>query len=90
MAVYGGNEKDTWEELSQGAVRLLYASVADRVIFPIQDLLCFGNDTRLNTPGVAQGNWGFRITEEQLRGLSADAFMEYAKLFGRYTPKTES
>ena len=90
MAVYGGNEKDTWEELSQGAVRLLYASVADRVIFPIQDLLCFGNDTRLNTPGVAQGNWGFRITEEQLRGLSTAAFMEYAKLFGRYTAETES
>ena len=89
MALYSGNEGRTWEIISQGAVRTLYASVADRVIFPIQDLLCFGNDTRLNTPGIAQGNWGFRITKEQLSGLSAPCFMEYAELFGRYSKEEE-
>ena len=89
MALYSGNENRSWEAISQGAVRALYASVANYVIFPIQDLLCFGNDTRLNTPGVAKGNWGFRITKNQLLDLNPSHFMEYAKLFGRYS-ETES
>lgn len=90
MALYSGNENRTWEAISQGAVRALYASVADTVIFPIQDLLCFGNDTRMNTPGVASGNWGFRIAKEQLFGLNPSHFMEYALLFGRFSPTQEA
>ncbi len=89
VAVYAGEENGNRDSISQGAIRALYASVADRVIFPIQDLMGFGNDTRLNTPGVAKGNWGFRITQEQLDALDAAKFMEYAKVFGRYKEEKE-
>ena len=46
----------------EAAIRALLMSRADTVIFPIQDLLGFGADTRINTPGRAEGNWRYRIT----------------------------
>ncbi len=44
----------------------LLMSQAGLVIFPVQDLLGYGADTRINTPGRAVGNWAYRITENQL------------------------
>ena len=50
-------------------MRVLLSSSASKVIFPIQDIFGFGCDTRMNTPGVASGNWAYRITVEQLMAL---------------------
>jgi len=36
-------------------------SVADTVIFPVQDILGLGADARMNTPGVAENNWRWRM-----------------------------
>ena len=83
LLAYIGEEGKTWEQACRTVVRQLYASVADRVIFPIQDLLCFGNDTRMNTPGLAAGNWGFRITKEQLFSLDTSHFYKLSDLYGR-------
>ena len=47
----------------------MLASRARAVIIPVQDLLIFGSDTRMNTPGVAAGNWRYRITEDNLSQL---------------------
>lgn len=47
-------------------IRGMLASRARAVIIPVQDLLCFGRDTRMNIPGVATGNWRYRITEDNL------------------------
>lgn len=38
-------------------------------IFPVQDLLELGSEGRFNTPGSAQGNWTWRMTEAQLAKL---------------------
>ncbi len=61
----------------------LYASHADLVIFPVQDLLFFGEDTRINTPGRAEGNWGFRITEEQLSSIDVSFYKALSERYGR-------
>ena len=63
--------------------RTMYASHAGILIFPIQDLLRFGCDTRLNTPGTAENNWAFRVTKEQLAGIDTTAFHALAALYGR-------
>ena len=52
-------------------------------MLPIQDLLLYGSDTRLNTPGKCNGNWGFRITEEQLKEIDKDKFVKWNTLYGR-------
>ncbi|MGI9189985.1 MAG: 4-alpha-glucanotransferase [Longimicrobiaceae bacterium] len=42
-------------------IRLLSRSTARWVIVPLQDLLALGSEARMNTPGVAAGNWGWRL-----------------------------
>ena len=60
------------------------ASQAETAIFPAQDLLELGTEARMNFPGMAKGNWGWRLkngalTQElaqRLRSLT----MEYGRL----------
>ena len=35
-------------------------------IYPIQDLLLLGNESRMNTPGTTENNWKFKFTWEEL------------------------
>ncbi|MDE7167550.1 MAG: 4-alpha-glucanotransferase [Clostridia bacterium] len=39
------------------------ASKANLAVLPIQDLLGMGDESRMNTPSVATGNWKFRLKE---------------------------
>ena len=50
-------------ELHWRFVHMLYRSAARLAIVPMQDLLGFGDDARLNIPGQAEGNWKWRATE---------------------------
>jgi 4-alpha-glucanotransferase len=47
-------------------IRTLMASVADTVIFPLQDLLGVGSEGRMNFPGTSSGNWRWRYRAEEL------------------------
>lgn len=70
MLDYCGFSGGDWGGATPLLLRCIFASVSDLAIIPIQDFLMYGSDTRLNTPGVAEGNWSYRVTKEQL--LSAD------------------
>ena len=50
------NERWPWP-----LVRSALASVACLAVVPMQDLLGLGSDHRMNVPGVADGNWGWRF-----------------------------
>jgi 4-alpha-glucanotransferase len=54
------------EDINWVFIRTLMESVADTVIFPIQDVLGFGSEARMNTPGTATGNWRWRLPGERL------------------------
>jgi len=43
--------------------REAWASVAELAVAPMQDLLGLDSQARMNTPGVARGNWGWRMRE---------------------------
>jgi 4-alpha-glucanotransferase len=47
-------------------IRTLMASVADTVIFPLQDALGIGSEGRMNLPGTSSGNWRWRYRAEEL------------------------
>ncbi|MCC7446469.1 MAG: 4-alpha-glucanotransferase, partial [Anaerolineae bacterium] len=47
-------------------IRLAMMSVSHTAIFPLQDVLGFGADTRMNLPGRPYGNWAWRFTTEWL------------------------
>ena len=41
-------------------VRLALASTARLAVVPAQDLLGLGSESRMNTPGTAEGNWAWQ------------------------------
>jgi len=44
-----------------------WASAAHTAIVPMQDVLGLNSDARMNTPGVATGNWDWRFSWSQIR-----------------------
>lgn len=64
-------------------IRLAYSSVARYAVFPLQDVLSLGSEARMNTPGAAEGNWSWRLTEGQLGTWVAPALAEMAVTYGR-------
>lgn len=83
MLSYCGYENEDWEKGYNNMLKTIFMSHSDIVIFPIQDLLGYGSDTRLNTPGTAKGNWQFRITYEQLNSIDKEKFKNYNRIYGR-------
>jgi 4-alpha-glucanotransferase len=61
----------------------MLSSSAGLVIMPIQDLLGYGTDTRLNTPGKAEGNWAYRITKDQLDSIDRKRFKRLNEIYSR-------
>ena len=45
-------------------IRAAMQSPAHTAIIPLQDFLVLGPDARMNTPGEAEGNWGWRVRSE--------------------------
>jgi 4-alpha-glucanotransferase len=76
---YLGNPTDA----VTGAIRTLMMSAAGTVIFPVQDLLGYGADTRINTPGNPHGNWRYRITDEQLNSIDLEKFAYMNRIYAR-------
>lgn len=74
MLEYCGFEDKNWDRCYDSIIRTMFRSHANTVILPIQDLLKFGSDTRLNRPGEATGNWTYRITKEQLDTIDKEFY----------------
>ena len=64
-------------------LRTAFSSVARWAIAPVQDILGLGRDARMNTPGVAEGNWTWRLQAGQLGEQSQQAVLRLAQFYGR-------
>jgi 4-alpha-glucanotransferase len=53
-------------EAAPALMRLAWSSTAALSLAPLADLLNLGAEARMNVPGRAEGNWGWRCTEEML------------------------
>ena len=80
---YAGADGKDWNEACKALIRTVMESSADICILPVQDLLGYGADTRMNTPGTSDKNWSYRITREQLLSLSPEKFRQLNRLYGR-------
>lgn len=80
---YCGYTGDLHGNYGDSIIRTLFSSGAGLVMLPIQDLLMFGNDTRINIPGKSDGNWEFRITEENLKSIDAEKYKSLNRLYCR-------
>ena len=68
-------------------IRTVLMSVADTAIFPLQDLLRLGSEARMNIPGNAFGNWGWRFTWDMVDHDLAGHIRDQIECYGRCNPK---
>jgi len=52
----------------------------------LQDVLNLGAEARMNVPGRAEGNWGWRCTQEMLSDRAFDWLRELTKNSNRLEP----
>ena len=69
--------------------RLLWTSVANTVIMPVQDLLGLGASARMNIPGRAGGNWGWRLKPNQLDNQLSAELHSLGSMTGRLSKPAE-
>lgn len=70
-------------DIPAAMLRLAYSSVADMVIFQMQDILELDNSARMNQPSTLGGNWRWRITKDQITKETAEYLRKLAETFGR-------
>ena len=81
------------EDASWDMIRSAYRSVSPLVITPVQDYLGLGSEARFNEPGIAEGNWQWRLSFDQLQHLHSNCgsyLLEQAKITGRIDSELKS
>jgi 4-alpha-glucanotransferase len=73
----------TNREIVWAMIRAALASPANTAIIPAQDLLELGSEARMNFPGIAKGNWGWRLKDGALTGKLAQRLRRLTVEHGR-------
>jgi len=71
------------EEVHWELIRLLMMSVANTVIFPMQDILGLGQEARMNRPATLKGNWQWRLVPDLLTADLTNRLLEMTEMYGR-------
>jgi 4-alpha-glucanotransferase len=69
--------------ISWAVIRAAWASPANTAIAQIQDFLELDSHARINFPGIAEGNWGWRLRSGALSDKLCDEMRELTELYGR-------
>jgi 4-alpha-glucanotransferase len=69
-------------------MRALSQSVANTVIFPLQDVLGLGGAHRMNTPGVATGCWAWRFDWSDVDHTHSPQLLAMTQAHGRCAGRT--
>ena len=71
------------DNVAEALIRMALGSVAVLCVIPMQDYLNLGGDGRMNMPGVAGGNWGWRMPALADSMDLADRMRRLAGIYGR-------
>ena len=71
------------DEIHWDAIRGAWSSVACMAISPVQDFLGLGSEARINTPGVAAGNWQWRLKHGVLTDELAERIAKLTRVYSR-------
>lgn len=69
--------------LHKKLIRLVYQSVGKIAIIPMQDILGFGTEARMNYPSTIKGNWMWRMKKSGLKKKLAVRLEKIASPYGR-------
>jgi 4-alpha-glucanotransferase len=84
---FANRQDDDASIFHQDLIYLALSSASNLVILPMQDVLGFGNDCRMNTPGTTSNNWQWRCAERFINEGVATWLHEHTRLFGRIPPQ---
>lgn len=71
------------QEIQWDMMRAISASVADLVIFTMQDVLGLSSDHRMNLPGHSEGSWVWRFSWDQLQPVHTQKLEQLSTEYGR-------
>lgn len=83
---YVNRAPGTSADAAPALLGLAWSSAAALAIAPLQDVLNLGKEARMNQPGSAQGNWRWRVTEEQLSGSALESLRDLTGASARTEP----
>ena len=69
--------------LAESVLDATLASVSRWAVLPMQDLLGLGDGHRMNVPGTASGNWGWRFAWDDVAEGRAARWRARNELYGR-------
>lgn len=81
IAGYLGCDND--HEMNWKIIRYAMGSVAYLSIVAAQDILGYGKEFRMNTPGIAFGNWRWKLKKGALDGALVHRLGEVTRMFNR-------
>lgn len=70
-------------DIPWAVIKLGYASVADTVIYQMQDYLGLGSEARINYPSTVGGNWEWRALPGQIDEQLAAKILELVEVYAR-------
>ena len=77
------------DDIAWALMRLAASSVAALAIFPVQDVLSLGSETRMNKPSQAAGNWAWRLPANVLGDDHIARLADLAETYGRARVSTD-
>ncbi|RAJ27288.1 malto-oligosyltrehalose synthase [Pedobacter cryoconitis] len=83
IASYTG-VKVSKRNISETLIRLAYASTANIVIVPIQDILNKGAKARMNVPASIKRNWVWRIKPKELNDIIGSYLNDLVRRYSRF------
>jgi 4-alpha-glucanotransferase len=71
-------------DIAWDLIKYALSTNAMYAIVPIQDVMNLGASDRMNTPGLSQGLWKFRYTEDMLNHNQASTLTYLVDMFNRF------
>ncbi len=79
-----------WSDFHWRIIREAYATLADLVIIPAQDIPGYGREFRMNTPGTSDGNWTWKLKKGALTDEMMARTKKLARIFSRLSENDET
>jgi 4-alpha-glucanotransferase len=80
---YCNKETHDIDAIHKDFIYLALSSISNYAIIPLQDILGFGNDCKMNSPGSSKGNWSWRCAQRFLTTEISNWLYAQCELFGR-------
>ncbi len=83
VLAYMGRDHGEPVDVAFEMMRLAMASCARTCIVPMQDVLGLGSEARMNRPGIATGNWRWRMLPHAVTDASIEKLRALTATYGR-------